>query len=93
MCCQRGRSLLSYLSKILSFQEEENSFIEGEYYNEGEFFGIKSKREKISIRGSLVSKFHYAMTCCVAINAKEGDCWIQLFNCVLSLMLHKCHIS
>lgn len=33
------------------------------------------------------------MTCCVAINAKEGDCWIQLFNCVLSLMLHKCHIS
>ena len=33
------------------------------------------------------------MTCCVAINAKEGDCWKQLFNCVLSLMLHKCHIS
>ena len=33
------------------------------------------------------------MTCCVAINAKEGDCWIQLINCVLSLMLHKCHIS
>ena len=21
------------------------------------------------------------MTCCVAINAKEGDCWIQLINC------------
>ena len=33
------------------------------------------------------------MTCCVAINAKEGDCWIQLFNYVFSLMLHKCHIS
>ena len=32
------------------------------------------------------------MTCCVAINAKEGDCWKQLINCVLSLMLHKCHI-
>ena len=26
----------------------------------------------------------YAMTCCVAINAKEGDCW----KYVLSLMLH-----
>ena len=32
--------------------------------------------------------FHLAMTCCVAINAKEGDCWI-----VLSLMSHKCHIN
>ena len=28
------------------------------------------------------------MTCCVAINAKEGYCWI-----VLSLMSHKCHTS
>ena len=28
------------------------------------------------------------MTCCVAINAKEGDCWTML-----SLMSHKCHIS
>ena len=28
------------------------------------------------------------MTCCVAINAKEGDCWI-----VLSLMSHKFHIN
>ena len=42
--------------------------------HEGEVFSIKSKREKISIRESLVLKFHYAMTCCVAINAKEGDC-------------------
>ena len=41
----------------------------------------------------LALKFHCAMTCCVAINAKEGDFLIQLFNCVLSLMLHKCHIS
>ena len=40
-----------------------------------------------------VLKFQNAMTCCVSINAKEGDCWIQLSNCVLSLMLHKCHIS
>ena len=31
----------------------------------------------------LFSKFHYAMTCCVAINAKEGDCWIQLINCMV----------
>ena len=23
------------------------------------------------------------MTCCVAINAKEGDCWIQLVNCMI----------
>ena len=23
------------------------------------------------------------MTCCVAINAKEGDCWIQLVNCMV----------
>lgn len=44
-------------------------------------------------------KFHCAMTCCVAINAKEGDCWIQLFegHCwisyVLSLMSHKSHIN
>ena len=41
----------------------------------------------------LLSNFISAMTCCVAINAKEGYCWIQLSNCVLSLMLHKCHIS
>ena len=40
----------------------------------------------------LALKFHCAVTC-VAINAKEGDCWIQLINCVLSLMLHKFHIS
>ena len=42
-------------------------------------------------------KFHCAMTYCVAINAKEGDCWkqlsegdcwIQLFKYVLSLMSH-----
>ena len=42
-------------------------------------------------------KFHCAMTYCVAINAKEGncwkqlsegDCWIQLFKNVLSLMSH-----
>ena len=55
--------------------------------------GVKSKREKLSIRENLVFKFHHAMTCCVAINAKEGDCWIQLSNCVLYLMLHKCHTS
>ena len=29
------------------------------------------------------------MTCCIAINFKEGDCWKQLINCVLSLTLHK----
>ena len=23
------------------------------------------------------------MTCCVSINAKEGDCWIQLVNCMV----------
>ena len=39
------------------------------------------------------SKFHCAMTCCVAINAKEGDCWIQLYNCLLSLMSQKCYIN
>ena len=33
------------------------------------------------------------MRCCVDINAKEENCWIQLSNCVLSLILHKCHIS
>ena len=33
------------------------------------------------------------MACCVSINTKEGHCWIQLINCVLSLMLHKYHIS
>ena len=69
-----------------------NSFIEGDYYIR-EVCGIKSKREKISIRLRLVFKFHRAMTCRVAINAKEGDCWIQLSNCVLSLMSQKCHIS
>ena len=53
-----------------------NSFIEGDHCNEGETFGVKSKREKLYAKGSLVLKFHYAMTCCVAINAKEGDCWI-----------------
>ena len=39
-----------------------------------EVFDVKSKREKLSVRNSLVLKFHYAMTCCVSINAKEGDC-------------------
>ena len=29
------------------------------------------------------------MTCCVSINAKEGDFLKQLFNYMLSLMLHK----
>ena len=58
-----------------------------------EYFDVKSKGEKVFVRESLVLKFHYAMTCCVAINAKEGDFWIQLFNCVLSLMLLKCHIK
>ena len=29
-------------------------------------------------------KFHCDMTCCVAINSKEGDCWIQLIKlCVV----------
>ena len=64
-----------------------------DYYNEEEAFGIKSKREKLLLRGNLVLKFYFAMTCCVAINVKEGDYWIQLFNCVLSLMLHKFYIS
>ena len=75
MCCQRGRSLLSCLYKKKSFQEEENSFIEGENNNEGEVFSVKSKREKISIKGSLVPKFYCTMTCSVSINAKERDCW------------------
>ena len=30
------------------------------------------------IEGGRIFKFHSVMTCCVAINAKEGDCWIQL---------------
>ena len=49
--------------------------------------------ENCSVRKRLVFKFDSTLTCCVSINAKEGDCWIQLSNCVLSLMLHKCHIS
>ena len=40
-----------------------------------EVFGVKYKREKLSIREILDFKFHCAMTCCVAINSKEGDCW------------------
>ena len=77
-----------------------------DYWERGRFFyhrgrllqitearGIKFKREELSIRESLVFKFHHAMTCCVAINSKEGDYWIQLSNCVLSLMLHKWHTS
>ena len=69
-----------------------NSFTEGDYCIR-KVCGIKSQREKLSIIENLVFKFHCAMTCCVAINAKEGDCWIQLSNYVLSLMLHKFHIS
>ena len=42
---------------------------------------------------SLVLKCHCAMTYFVDINTKEGDCWIQFSNFVLSLMSHKCHIS
>ena len=49
------------------------------------FFNFKKK--------NLVLKFHYDMTYCVDINFKEGDFWIHLSNCVLSLMLHKCHTS
>ena len=70
-----------------------NSFTEGDDYNKGKTFGVKSKREKLSIRESLVFKFHHAMTCCVATNAKERDCWIQFSNCGLSLMSHKCYTS
>ena len=68
---------------------------EGEFYChiflkfEEEF----SQRE-ITVRGRIVFVLHYkdkdlfsnfisAMTCCVAINAKEGDCWIQLVNCMV----------
>ena len=39
---------------------------------EGEFYYLIKKIE------GRVFKFHSVMTCCVAINAKEGDCWIQL---------------
>ena len=49
-----------------------NSFTEGDYWKREKSYW---KREK-SV--GLVFKFHSVMTCCVAINAKEGDCWIQL---------------
>ena len=99
MCCQRGINLPSYLSKTCF---KGKNFQEGKvychriyviYYMKKKIFDENFKREKFFVRESLVLKFHCAMTCCVAINAKEGDCWIQLSNCVLSLMLHKCHIS
>ena len=77
----KREKLLSYLSRMCFYISEE------------ETFDVNSKREKISIKESLVLKFHCAMTCCVSINAKEGDFWIQLSNCVFSLMSHKCHIS
>ena len=50
---------------------------------------MDEKRNETNVPYLMFSlKFHCAMTCCVDINAKEGDCWI-----VLSLMSHKCHIS
>ena len=37
-------------------------------------------------------KYICIMTYCVAITAKEGDLWIQSFDCILSLMLHRCQV-
>ena len=50
-----------------------NSFTEGDYWKRENFWYLERK-----IEGRCVFKFHSVMTCCVAINAKEGDCWIQL---------------
>ena len=105
MCClwhvlSKRKSLLSYLSKICMKVRGRDYWKRGRVYcHRGRLlqitkaWGVKSKREKLSIRERLVFKFYCAMTCCIAINAKEGDCWIQLSNCVLFLMLHKCHTS
>ena len=74
ICCQRGRDLLSYLSEIcVKVKFLCNSFTEGDYWKRENFWYLERK-----IEGRCVFKFHYIMTCCVAINAKEGDCWIQL---------------
>ena len=89
----KRESLLSYISKICLKKEAMQFLHRGRLLHEEEVFDVKYKREKLSIRETLVLKFHCAMTCCVAINAKEGDCWIQLSNCLLSLMSHKWHIS
>ena len=66
---KEGECLLSYLWNLWEKKSFFcNSFTEGDYW----------KRESFLSNRENYFKFHSAMTCCVAINAKKGDCWIQL---------------
>ena len=70
---KEGECLLSYLWNLC----EKKSFYvipsQREITERGRIFGILKK-----IEGGSIFKFYSVMTCCVTINAKEGDCWIQL---------------